>query len=47
MLADGRELIAVAPWVALFPGALILAFSLGANLLADGMQDATNPRRVR
>ena len=44
MLADARQFIATAPWVALFPGLAIVFTVLGFNLLGDGLRDALDPR---
>jgi glutathione transport system permease protein len=44
MLADGRELLTVAPLVALFPGLAILVTVLALNLFGDGLRDALDPR---
>lgn len=44
MLADGRNVLAIAPHVATFPGLAIFAVSLGLNLLGDGVRDALDPR---
>lgn len=47
MLADGREYMLSAPWIATFPGAAILFTVLGFNLLGDGLRDALDPRLRR
>jgi peptide/nickel transport system permease protein len=44
MLADGREFLQRAPWVAFFPGAAIMVTVLSINLLGDGLRDALDPR---
>jgi len=44
MLAEGRNLIEIAPWVCVFPGLAILFTVLGFNLLGDGLRDALDPR---
>jgi len=44
MLADGREFLQHAPWVAFFPGAAIMVTVLAINLLGDGLRDALDPR---
>src|SRR2546429_2414162 len=44
MLAEGRDLLRVAPWVSLFPGLAIGATVLGVNLLGDGLRDALDVR---
>jgi peptide/nickel transport system permease protein len=44
MVADGRDLLRVAPWVSLFPGLAIGLTVLGVNLLGDGLRDALEVR---
>src|SRR5467141_3208893 len=44
MLADGQTFLAIAPWVAVFPGAALLLAVLGINLLGDGLRDLLDPR---
>jgi glutathione transport system permease protein len=44
MLADGRQFLSVAGWVALFPGLAILVTTLSLNLLGEGLRDALDPR---
>src|SRR5437660_99264 len=44
MLADGQTFLALAPWVAVFPGAALLLAVLGVNLLGDGLRDLLDPR---
>ena len=44
MLAEGREFLQHAPWVAFFPGAAIMVTVLAINLLGDGLRDALDPR---
>ncbi len=44
MLADGRKLLLSSPWAAIFPGAAIVFFVLGFNLLGDGIRDALDVR---
>ena len=43
MLADGRQYLDTAWWVALFPGLAIVSAVLGVNLLGDGLRDALDP----
>lgn len=45
MVADGREYIATAYWISLFPGLMILAAVLSTNLLGDWLRDILDPRR--
>ncbi len=44
MVAEGRDLLRVAPWVSLFPGLAIGVAVLGVNLLGDGLRDALDVR---
>jgi peptide/nickel transport system permease protein len=44
MLAEGREFLQHAPWVAFFPGAAIMLTVLSINLLGDGLRDVLDPR---
>jgi peptide/nickel transport system permease protein len=43
MLADGREYLDTAWWIALFPGLAIVIAVMGVNLLGDGLRDALDP----
>ena len=44
MVAEGRDLLRVAPWVSLVPGIAIGLAVLGLNLLGDGLRDALDVR---
>ena len=44
MLAEGREFLRYAWWVAFFPGLAIMLAVLAINLLGDGLRDALDPR---
>ena len=44
MLSNGRPYMEVAPWVAIFPGLVIMIAVLGFNFLGDGLRDALDPR---
>lgn len=44
MLADGREFLEAAWWVAFFPGLAIMLAVLSINLLGDGLRDVLDPR---
>lgn len=46
MLRDGREVLATAPWVSLFPGLFLILTVLGAHLLADALRAALDPRET-
>ena len=47
MLADGRDYLTVAWWMATLPGVAITATILGVNLVGDWMNDVLDPRRRR
>ena len=44
MIAEGRDLLRVAPWVSLFPGLAIGLTVLGVNVVGDGLRDALDVR---
>jgi ABC-type dipeptide/oligopeptide/nickel transport system permease subunit len=44
MVAEGRDLLRVAPWVSIVPGLAIGLAVLGTNLLGDGLRDALDVR---
>src|SRR5882757_938935 len=44
MVAEGRDLLRVAPWVSIAPGVAIGLAVLGLNLLGDGLRDALDVR---
>jgi peptide/nickel transport system permease protein len=44
VLADGRQNVAVAWWMLVFPGAAIFLAVLAVNLVADGLADVLDPR---
>ena len=46
MLAEGRNVIMVAPHVSTFPGIFLFVFCLGSNLLGDSLRDALDPTIV-
>ena len=43
MLADGRDYLATAWWVATFPGLAIIVTVLAANLLGAAVRDRLDP----
>ena len=45
IIADGRDTMVEAPWIALAPGVVIAMLVLGLNLLGDGLRDALDPRQ--
>ncbi len=44
ILNEGKEFLALAPWVSLFPGGFIMASVLAFNIIGDGLRDALDPR---
>ncbi|MCX6024150.1 MAG: ABC transporter permease [Chloroflexi bacterium] len=44
MLADGRNVLGLAPHVATIPGLAICTVAVGLNLMGDGIRDAMDPR---
>jgi len=44
ILNEGKEFLALAPWVSLFPGAAIVLAVLSLNVIGDGLRDALDPR---
>ena len=44
MLAEGRQVLAVAPHVSTVPGVLIFLVTLGLNAVGDALRDALDPR---
>lgn len=46
MLRDGREVLATAPWVSLFPGLFLVLTVLGAHLVSDALRAALDPRET-
>ena len=44
MVADARIFIFTNPWLMIYPGIVILLFTLGFNLLGDGLNDLLNPK---
>jgi len=44
MLAESQTFIALAPWLAIFPGSAIVITVLGLNLLGDGLRDLSDPK---
>ncbi len=47
MMAEGRNVVAVAFHIILYPGILLAATVLAINLLGDGLRDALDPRLAR
>jgi ABC-type dipeptide/oligopeptide/nickel transport system permease subunit len=44
LLANARDYIGQAPWLALYPGLAVTATVVGLNLLGDGLRDLMTPR---
>jgi len=44
ILNEGKEFLALAPWVSLFPGGFIMLAVLAFNIVGDGLRDALDPR---
>ena len=44
IIAQGRDFMAEAPWITLYPGLAIVVSVLGLNLLGDGLRDVLDPR---
>jgi peptide/nickel transport system permease protein len=44
IIAEGRNAVREAPWIAFFPGVVIAATVLGLNLMGDGLRDVIDPR---
>jgi ABC-type dipeptide/oligopeptide/nickel transport system permease subunit len=44
MVAEGRDLLRVAPWVSFAPGLAIGLAVLGFNLMGDGLREALDPK---
>ncbi len=45
MIAGGREALVNAPWIATFPGMMVVLAIVGCNLLGDGARDALDPKQ--
>jgi len=46
LIADGRDLLAVAPWISLAPGVALALTLLATNLVAEGLRDRFDARRA-
>jgi peptide/nickel transport system permease protein len=47
IMADGRTLWQVKPYIIFFPAVFLSITVLAVNLLGDGMRDALDPRMVK
>ena len=45
MVFDAQTLVVAAPWTMFAPGAVLILFIIGLNLLGDGLRDALDPNR--
>jgi peptide/nickel transport system permease protein len=45
LIADGKNFFTTAPWIAMFPGAVIVMAGLGFSLTGDGLADLLEVRR--
>jgi peptide/nickel transport system permease protein len=43
IIQEGQQALAVAPWVATFPGIAIVVTVVGFSLLGDGLRNALDP----
>jgi peptide/nickel transport system permease protein len=44
MLSEGRNVLLLSPWAAVFSGIAILIIAFALNLLGDVLRDALDPR---
>ena len=44
MLMRAQEYMTTAPWMAIFPGILIMLLVISFNFLGDGLRDAFDPK---
>jgi peptide/nickel transport system permease protein len=44
MLNNAQQYLGKAPWLAIFPGAMITLAVTSFNFLGDGLRDALDPR---
>ena len=47
MIAEGQNLLEIAPWISLIPGFMILLATLGFNLVGDGLRDFFDPTQLK
>ena len=47
IMAEGRALFQVAPWIIFFPGLFLALTVLAINILGDGLRDTLDPRIAR
>jgi ABC-type dipeptide/oligopeptide/nickel transport system permease subunit len=46
IISDGRQYLAAAPWVVIFPGVALMLTVLGFNFLGDGIRDVFDPKNT-
>jgi peptide/nickel transport system permease protein len=44
MLSEGRNVLLLSPWTAIFSGIAILVIAFALNLLGDVLRDTLDPR---
>lgn len=47
MIAEGQDLLEIAPWISIVPGFMILLATLGFNLVGDGLRDFFDPTQLK
>lgn len=47
IIADGRDYLSMAWWIATFPGVALMFTVLGFNFLGDGLRDALDPKAAK
>ena len=45
LIADGKNFFTTAPWIALFPGTVIVIAGVGFSLTGDGLADLLEVKR--
>ena len=45
MASDGRSVVALAPWISVIPGTVIVIVAVACNFAGDGLRDALDPRQ--
>jgi peptide/nickel transport system permease protein len=44
ILSEGRTVLRTSPWVAVYPGLMIMITTLALNVIGDAVRDVTDPR---
>ncbi|HLJ63799.1 MAG TPA: ABC transporter permease, partial [Stellaceae bacterium] len=47
MMAEGRQVFPIAPYIIIFPGIFLALTVLAVNMVGDGLRDALDPRLLR